>query len=194
VGLHALLLLRCWASRPIAREKLRFIETSLRNLLAPLISIAVKPSYPAKVSFVPVQLEGEKKGYSDYRKLEKSSLGEEWRQIEGEFFLVAALNLPDVAYDARLAPGVKLCEGAVDIWVVRSKVRRLDILMAFLQVETGGHVLSGTTESYKVNRLIIEPKFDGGWTSLSGELIPSQKLDLLVHTAAVNFMCKPTNL
>lgn len=106
---------------------------------------------------------------------------------------MTAINLPDVAYDVKLAPGARLCEGAVDLFLIRSSVTRFQILQTFLQASDGAHRKFPWTEFYKAKRVIVEPDVDEGWTSLSGELIPSSKLDITVHKGAVNFICKPTN-
>jgi len=160
----------------LQEQKLRWMDTSLRGLLAPIISILLKPSYKGKLAFIPAETRI-KPGYADYRKLQET---DGWRVIEDNFFLVSAINLSHVAQDAKLAPNVQPCEGAVDILIVRSIHSRWKILKTFLSIEDGSHASQEWVEFYKAKQYILEPQSTGAIT-MSGELFPSQRIHVRIH-------------
>jgi len=160
----------------LQEQKLRWMDTTLRNLLAPVISIVLKPSYKGKIQFMPAETKM-KPGYADYRNLPEK---DGWRIIEDQFFLISAINLSDVASDAKLAPNVQPCEGAVDLLVLRSKHSRWKFLKTFLCVEDGSHATLEWVEFYKAKQYILEPESTGAIT-MSGELLPAQRLHVKVH-------------
>jgi len=167
------------------QENMRWMEPAIRNVLAPIASMIWKPSYKAKVYILPVDLtpEQRKKGhYSDPELLEAGP--GEYRIIHDSLFLAASINMPDVAYDVKLTPNVSPCEGAVDMLIIRSKISRWMLLKFFLKVEHGTHIFFDWMEIYKIKGFILEAetKCDA---SLSGELIPCEKMDVTVHKGAL---------
>jgi len=66
------------------------------------------------------------------------------------------MNLSHAAFDAKLAPFVKPCDGCVDIFMLKN-VARIDGLVLATKFADGSHIYYPTVDMYKVRRMIIEP-------------------------------------
>jgi len=172
-------------------HKLRWMETNLRNLVAPLIVIVTKPCYKGKFSFIPFPLTEEERKRGHYRDTTIYPISKEkgfpWREIDDEFFFIVGVNLRQIASDVIFSPGCKPCEGAIDIGIVMSNVSRFALVKIFLQMETGVHVQNKDFDCMKVTEFIIEPKTPG-LMSFSGELTPSSPFHVISHKGAASFI------
>jgi len=178
-------------------RKLRWLETNLRNLFAPIYTISLKPIYRGKLRFLPAPIdEGDRQKYmyTDPKGPQFKNEMDGWKSIEGDFFFISAINLPWVSNDAKAAPGAKRNDGAIDILICKN-VSRLELIKFFLNIGDGSHVkqtnviiylkvkeLSLTSDPSNFSRNIL--------ISVSGELVPAIEYNVRSHQGGASFICK----
>eukprot|EP00164_Ancoracysta_twista_P000801 GFYU01001055.1.p1 GENE.GFYU01001055.1~~GFYU01001055.1.p1 ORF type:complete len:612 (-),score=131.51 GFYU01001055.1:125-1960(-) len=79
-----------------------------------------------------------------------------WRVLEGQFAFVMAVNTPYILPDMKAAPLAHLCDGCVDLVVVRN-CTKAEILSIIPLLENGQHVDSPLVEYHKASQFFLEP-------------------------------------
>mmetsp|Transcript_30246 Transcript_30246/g.96748 ORF Transcript_30246/g.96748 Transcript_30246/m.96748 type:complete len:401 (+) Transcript_30246:37-1239(+) len=144
----------------LAEETLRFMGPMLKSLAAPIWVIARAKQYAARVGFVPAPGKPPA-GYDDPAAMpasEERGPFEGARLVDDEVLLLSACNLAWAQHDVHLAPGAAPDDGAVDVCFIRGGCSRLNILKTFLGLEKAQQLQQPWFETYKVDRLVIEPR------------------------------------
>jgi len=181
----------------LQENKFRWMDTNIRNLLAPLCTIIVKPIYKGKLYFMPVQMTEEERTKCHYADLSKfkrcEEKGDNWYILEEDFFFIAGMNLSEASDDVKAAPGAYHCEGAVDLLVIKN-ASSFELLKMFLAMGSGSHVQQKCVHYMKVQQFIIEPITMRGYfsaksqISISGELIPAMTFHVKSHKGGAAFI------
>jgi sphingosine kinase len=96
----------------------------------------------------------------------------ETKEIDAEFILLWAMNVPWAAYNLYAAPHASLTDGSIDLLIIRAGISRWQILWAFLQVAKGKHIELPHLEYYKVRGFHLEPDKNLGILAIDGEEVP----------------------
>nr|KAI8766953.1 sphingosine kinase 2-like isoform X2 [Biomphalaria glabrata] len=94
---------------------------------------------------------------------------ENWVQLEGGFVLIAAVYQTHLGSDMLAAPEAHLCDGHINLMMVREGISRNALLNLFLSFGQGGHVHSPYVESVKVLAFRLEPETKTGNIMIDGE-------------------------
>jgi sphingosine kinase len=132
-------------------DRLRFLGT-LKTDLYVLFRLLFLPSYRGKLSLFPAT------GAT--------------KEIDAEFILLWAMNVPWAAYNLHTAPRASLADGSIDLLIIRAGVSRWQILWAFLQVAKGKHIELPYVEYHKVRGFHLEPDKNRGILAIDGEKVP----------------------
>ncbi|XP_013070849.2 sphingosine kinase 2-like isoform X2 [Biomphalaria glabrata] len=92
-----------------------------------------------------------------------------WVQLEGGFVLIAAVYQTHLGSDMLAAPEAHLCDGHINLMMVREGISRNALLNLFLSFGQGGHVHSPYVESVKVLAFRLEPETKTGNIMIDGE-------------------------
>jgi sphingosine kinase len=132
-------------------DRLRFLGT-LKTDIYVLIRLLFLRTYRGKLSLF--EAAGEK------------------REIDAEFILLWAMNVPWAAYNLHTAPRASLDDGTIDLLAIRAGTSRWLILWAFIQLARGKHIELPYIEYYKVRGFHLEPEQNRGVIAVDGEAIP----------------------
>jgi sphingosine kinase len=132
-------------------DRLRFLGT-LKTDLYVLVRLLFLHSYRGKLSLFPAT------GAT--------------KEIDAEFILLWAMNVPWAAYNLHTAPRASLTDGSIDLLIIRAGVSRWQILWAFLQVAKGKHIELSYVEYHKVRGFHLEPDKNRGILAIDGEKVP----------------------
>ncbi len=105
-------------------------------------------------------------------KLSLSKMTGETIEIDTDFVLLWAMNIPWAAYNLYTAPHAALSDGLIDLLIIRGGASRWQILRAFLQMGKGKHIELPYVEYHKVRGFRLEPVGNGGILAIDGEEIP----------------------
>ncbi|CAM9318209.1 unnamed protein product, partial [Ectocarpus fasciculatus] len=155
-----------WAMLSEADEvlgKIRWVPHMLREPLAAIYLIAKKKVYRIssatqiqRCTVVARSVDWAHKGY---------------HVIDGDFIMIAAMNMPYASYDMKLTPAAFHSDGCIDIVLMRGGCSRLDVLRAFLSMGDGSHAGAPGVELYKATSFTL--KRNEGNINISGEIYPS---------------------
>jgi len=176
-------------------KQVRWIPKSIREFATALYVIAKAPTYSGEVSFLPVPLTPEQmaKGmYNDYNALPNSKEDEGWKVIGENFVLFCSTNAVDGSQTIVLSPGAKLCEGAIDLLIIRTGVSRLQMLNAFLKMGNGTHLTLPYFECYKAKEYKLKPKSQKDHMDASGETIDCSETHVIAHKGCAKFISTRT--
>jgi sphingosine kinase len=105
-------------------------------------------------------------------KLSLTKMTGETIEIETDFVLLWAMNVPWAAYNLYTAPHAALSDGSIDLLIIRGGASRWQILRAFLQMGKGKHIELPYVEYHKVRGFRLEPDKNRGILAIDGEEIP----------------------
>ncbi|KAH9505212.1 Sphingosine kinase 2 [Bulinus truncatus] len=92
-----------------------------------------------------------------------------WVKLEGDFILITAIYQTHLGSDMLAAPDAHLCDGHINLMMVREGISRNALLNLFLSFGQGGHVHSPYVESVKVLAFRLEPETKSGNIMIDGE-------------------------
>ena len=164
----------------IESEKLRFLG-SLRFDLYALMRVCLLQTYRGRFSFVPHP-------DCNYPLTKVTKQDDEWQIIEDDFILFWAMNTAWAAHDLKVAPYANLCDGAMDILLIRKGATRRQVLLAFLRCAKGEHISLPYVEYYKVRRFHLEPLTQRGILVLDGEQLDYSPVQLEVIPGLARMM------
>jgi sphingosine kinase len=148
----------------IKSDIFRFLGT-LKTDVYFLTKLFKLPSYKGKISFLPV-VNGE--------------VEPRWQVIEDDFIVFWAMNVPWAAHNLKAAPSAQLCDGAMDIILIRKPLRKRDLLKAFLSLGTGKHLALSSVGYYKVSAFKLEAFNDKDILAIDGEQVPPLPIEVKV--------------
>lgn len=183
-----------WAMLSEADEvlgKIRWVPHILREPLAALYLIAKKRVYSGTLYFNAVEMDEttrKKSRYNDFSVIPvvKDGPYKGYRVIEGEFIMLAVMNTDFASFDMKLTPAACATDGCVDVVIMRGHASRLDVLLAFLNMERGDHAGMPGVELYKVSSLTLR-RSDGN-INVSGEIYPTADINVTIFQTAIPFI------
>ena len=92
-----------------------------------------------------------------------------WRVIEDDISVFCACNLPASGVDARITPNVGICDGSLDLMLVRGRVTRWQLLQVFMALDAGTHIQLPFVEVIKATELVLQPLDPVYHVNVSGE-------------------------
>lgn len=150
----------------IGSEHLRYLG-SLRHTIQALICILRGQTYKGRFSFLPAH----NLRFPSSNITVPTAQNSSWQVIEDDFVLFWAMNIKWAAHDMKMAPHAALCDGAIDVIVIRQGISRLQLLRAFLKTYTGEYVDMEHIEYYKVLRFSLVPLTPVGLLAVDGEQV-----------------------
>ncbi len=93
--------------------------------------------------------------------------------IEGDVVALWAMNVAWASFKVKAAPQAQICDGMMDLLLIRAGITRWQLLQAFMQVSTGGHVNFSQVESYKTQGFELKPIHPFGIIAVDGERVAS---------------------
>ena len=172
-------------SDAMCEGSLRWMGT-IRLLLAPLYYIIRNKAYDGRLEFVMAESESQQEFTLPHKT--RIENGKTWTEIDGQFSVATAINLPWLASDIYLAPDCGLADGDMTLLFLPS-VSRFKLLKMFAQAESGSHVNSPIGNIVKVTEVRIIPTGnDDGNIVYDGETAPYGPLHLRSLPQAVTFL------
>ena len=162
----------------LGSECLRWLG-SFRHVLYALICILRLRAYKGRFAFLPASSSHPHSPFVQ---------NNHWQVIEDEFVLFWAMNTKWATHDMKMAPRARLCDGFIDVIIIRKGVSRLQLLMAFLKTATGEYVNMQHVEYYKVRQFSIEPLTQKGILAVDGEQAPYSLLKATVQQSLACIM------
>jgi sphingosine kinase len=114
-------------------------------------------------------------------KLSLTEMTGETIEIDTDFVLLWAMNVPWAAYNLYTAPHATLADGTIDLLIIRGGASRWQILRAFLQMGKGKHIELPYVEYHKVRGFRLEPDGNRGVLAIDGEGIPCLPTTIEIH-------------
>ena len=190
----------------IKSNQLRFLKFlgSLRSDLYALLSILAMRSYQGKVSFLPAP-NWQPSPFSSqqtthelspaqakkvYPVLSSGAQTLDWQVIEGDFVALWVMNVAWATHSVHAAPHAQLADGYMDVLIIRKGISRWRLLIAFLHIAKGEHLLLPEMEYYKVRRLHLEPHSPNGLLAVDGEQINHHPVQMNVLASHAQVFCR----
>ncbi|KAL0488658.1 sphingosine kinase A [Acrasis kona] len=119
---------------------------------------------------------------------QQASIPAQVKTIEDDFFLFIVSNITHLSYDFVASPAAHMHDGAVDLVMMRKKMKRAEMLKLFTDTETGKHVESDSVEVRKIRAFAFYPIEDGSYVAIDGEKLDYAPVFCEVHQGLINMM------
>jgi len=155
-------------------EYLRWMPNAgVRVLSGELLAVVQRKMYRCKLRFTPVRIE-ESNG-------KRTVIEEDPVELDDEFVMILAANIPWLAWDAMASPRLKVDDGLISLQIVKRRPTFMSFLTTFLQIEKAEHLRQPWCEEYLCTSLQLDPLDSGAQVAMDGIAIGSCAFDLSMH-------------
>ncbi|KAE9361159.1 hypothetical protein PF008_g1300 [Phytophthora fragariae] len=171
-----------------------FGQTNFPGRLRYLVSKDDEP-LPAKYhdTFSSAETTGKPKCVCLEKEKETSGeISEEWKEMDGPFYMFWGMNVSHAAADAHIAPPADISDGYFHLMLVSGEsYSRMGLAKLMMGIEDGSHLDIDRVQIIRTRAFTIHASNASDLMCVDGELFPGPEVKIEVHRALGRVLCLP---